>query len=513
MMRRYLALWFPTLPIDRVRRRGLPKGSGAPGEPLVVLGRLDSALRIVAVDRRAADLGLGRGLTLAEARARIPDLASIEADPAADALFLERLAGACEIFTPLVARDGADGLMLDVTGCAHLFGGEAGLVEAAKRRMRRIGLDVGAVVAGTPDAARAFVRAGIDGIVAPGAEAATARDLPVAALEASAEATIALRRAGLERLGDLASRPSTVLAARFGQGLTTRLGRILGREDVRVTPLRPPPDCLVERHFAEPMTQGAAIEGVVEDLARSIEAALEARGAGGRRFEVSLFRVDGAVRRLAVETGRACRDADAVARLFRLRLDALADPIDPGYGYDAIRLAVPALEPMGALQHDFDRKGVEEADLADLVDRLVARFGPERVLRFVARDTHHPVRAAAAVPATRDAASAPWVEPEPGAPPTRPLRLFEPPQPIETLAEVPDGPPLRFRWRRVLHEIARAEGPERIAPEWWRDGPEEETRDYYRVEDAQGRRFWVFREGFWGEGEAHPRWYLQGLFA
>ena len=470
-------------------------------------------MRLVAVDRRAEALGLTRGLALADARARRPRLTVAEADDAADAALLERLAGLCELFTPLVALDGPDGLMLDITGCAHLFGGEVGLLDEARRRLGRLGLASRAAIAETPDGARVFARFGAGGIVPAGAAATAAWALPVAALELPAATAVALVRAGLTTLGALAERPTTVLAARFGVPLTTRLGRILGREDVRITPLRLPPDCLAEQHFPEPLTRAEAIEGVVEHLARTVADLLEQRGSGGRRFDVTLFRADGAVRRLTLETSRPCRDAATLLRLFRLRLEVLADPLDPGFGFDAVRLSVALAEPMAGLQRDLSGEAAEEAGIVDLVDRLVARLGPERVLRFVARASHHPVREAACVPATRSLASAPWPAPEPDGPPARPLQLFEPPQPIETLSEVPDGPPLRFRWRRRLHEIARAEGPERIAPEWWRDGPDEPTRDYYRIEDVQGRRFWVFREGLLEREVEYSRWFMHGLFA
>ena len=189
--------------------------------------------------------------------------------------------------------------------------------------------------------------------------------------------------------------------------------------------------------------------------------------------------------------------------------------MDPGVGYEAIRLAGPGCEPLGTPQASLDGRAVEEEAVADLVDRLVARFGRERVLRFVAQDSHQPEREAVLIPAAAHKAdeALPWPVVQPEEPPARPLQLFEPPQPVETLAEVPDGPPLRFRWRRVLHEIARAEGPERIAPDWWRDRPGEHTRDYYRVEDAQGRRFLLFRSGIYGRAATAPGWYLHGLFA
>ena len=512
MQRRYLALWFPYLASERLRRRG---SAGPDERPLVLVEKDRGALRLADCDRRAVALGLTRGLTLADARARIPELTVVEADPVADQRLVEWLAALCDRFTPLVALDPPHGLVLDITGCAHLFGGEAALRQRVGRSMDWLGLTVFASIAGTPQAARALSRFGRCAISLPGEDEQRTLSLSVSALEASAETVIALSRAGLKTLGDLAGRPSHTLAARFGEGLVTKLRRILGHEDARITPLRPPPDCVVERHFPDPLQDTDGLEEIVARLLGEAGRLLEARGEGGRAFEISFFRSDGAVRRLQLETGRPSRDVAAILRLYRERIDSLADPLDPGFGYDAIRLAVPVCEPLGPPQASLDGRAVEEEAVADLVDRLVARFGRERVLRFVAQDSHQPEREAVLIPAAAHKAdeALPWPVAQPDEPPARPLQLFEPPQPVETLAEVPDGPPLRFRWRRVLYEIARAEGPERIAPDWWRDGPGEHTRDYYRVEDAQGRRFWLFRAGLYGRETTSPRWYLHGLFA
>lgn len=493
---------------------GGPAGQApAPPPPLVLVEMQRGALRITACDRPALDQGLAPGLTLADARARIPGLVSVEADPEADRRQIERLAAFCDRFTPLVALDPPHGLMLDVTGCAHLFGGEAALIALIGRRLSAGGLAHRACIAGTPEAAHALARFTQGGIVPAGGDEAATRTLPLAALRLPPETALALSRAGLKTLADLAERPSAALSARFGEGLAARLRRTLGREDIRITPLRPPPDCVVERHFAEPLLAMESLEAVVVRLVEEAARVLEQRGEGGRTFEFSIFRSDGAVRRIRVETGRPSRDAGAVLRLYRERLDTLADPLDPGFGFDAVRLAVPVCEALNTHQPQLDGRAVEEEAVADLVDRLVARFGRDRVLRFIGQDTHDPRREARMIPATSPPGGVRWPAPQPHDPPARPLQLFDPPQPIETLAEVPDGPPLRFRWRRVLHEIARAEGPERIAPEWWRDGPAEPARDYYRIEDAQGRRFWVFRAGFYEAESAPPRWYLHGLFA
>lgn len=514
MPRRYLALWFPFLPTDRLRREGRIPVSGAPDEPpLVVVETVRNALRLVDCDQRAVVQGLTRGLTLADARARIPGLVVVDAEPQADRRFIDRLAAFCERFTPLVALDAPDGLMLDITGCAHLFGGEAELYASLGARMHRSGLSLRAAIAGTPEAARAISRFGAVGIVAPGQDEAMTRALPVAALGVSQETVIALSRAGLKTIRDLAERPSVALSARFGEDIVTRLRRTLGHEDARITPLRPPPDCVVERHFAEPLLDSDSLEDVVTRLIGEAARVLEQRGEGGRVFEIGFFRSDGAVRRLVVETGRPSRDARAILRLYRERIDTLADPLDPGFGFDAIRLAVPVCEPLNEAQQSLDRRAVEDEAVADLVDRLVARFGHDRVLRFVAQDSHDPRREAVAVPVAVPRQGVAWPAPEPDEPPARPLQLFEPPQPVEAIAEVPDGPPIRFRWRRLLHDVARAEGPERIAPEWWRDGSTEPMRDYYRVEDVQGRRFWLFRTGFHEPESEPPRWFLHGLFA
>jgi protein ImuB len=488
-----------------------------------MVGRHGGALRLAAVDEKAFGLGLSAGMALAEARALVPALDTADAAPEADAALLRACAEACGMFTPLVALRGADGLLLDITGCAHLFGGEARLAGLARRRIGAFGLSSRAAIAATPDAAWAFARYGGDagadaGVAIPDADAA--RALPVAALGCDAAAALALRRAGLRTLGDLAARPPHVLAARFGKGLVSALQRVLGREDIRIAPLRPPPIMMAERHFSEPMTAMEGLLAALQELAQDIVRQLEARGEGGRAFDIAFFRADGAVRRIALATAQGMRDAAGLLRLARLRIEALADPLDPGFGFDALRMAVLRSEPLSALQSTLaSRVGAQDEAgiLADLVNRLVARFGDGNVRRFVALDTHDPALAGRTAPYLSGAASAPWEGPEEGEPPSRPLTLFSPPQPIEVLAEVPDSPPLRFRWRRVLHQVALAEGPERIAPGWWRKTASQgdaapAARDYYRVEDMKGHRFWIFREGLYEDGAAHPRWFIHGLF-
>jgi len=358
-----------------------------------------------------------------------------------------------------------------------------------------------------------FRSTGRSPVIAPGGEAAAVQPLSIAALELGEGERLALYRAGLKTIADLADRPRAPLAARFGAGLVERLERLTGQAEHPISPRRPVPALLAERIFFEPVMRAEDIEATLEALARDLAARLVTRGEGGRGFEASFYRVDGQVRRIAVATARPNRNPKALLRLFREKLDALSDPLDAGFGFDLIRLGVVRTESHPEKQASLESEAIDEEALFDLVDQLGARFGAGQVLRFLAEDTHRPERRARLVPAIHLAGTEAWETPPAGEPPLRPLCLFDPPERVDALAEVPDGPPLNFRWRRVLHHVARAEGPERIAPEWWREGADTLDRDYYRVEDSEGRRYWLYREGLYAGGLPHPRWYMHGLFA
>jgi protein ImuB len=478
----------------------------------VLVEKVKGASRIAAVSRNARRAGLAPGLTLADARARIPQLWVEEMDRQADAALLDAMGEDCDRFTPVVAVDPPDGLLLDITGCIHLFGDEAALRRTVSLRFRRAGVSVRTVVAGAADAARALARFGRIAIVAPGADAAAVRGLPIAALGLDAKDALAITRAGLKTIGALADRSSRVFAARFGEEMTRRLSRLQGVEDMPLVPQRIIPALWTERRFAEPVGRVEEAEASLAELVREACTQLEERREGGRFFEAAFYRTDGAVRRLRIETGRPVRDPAVVLRLFHERMDTLSDPLDPGFGFDMMRLCLLETAPLASVQPGLDRRAVEADEVADLADRLSTRFGAERVLRFVARDTHNPDRAARLVPVLQEAGETPpWPALGEGEPPLRPPLVFDPPQPVMiVLAEVPDGPPRAFRWRRTEHRIVVHEGPERIAPEWWREAAGE-ARDYYRVEDAEGRRFWLFRVGEYG-ADPPPRWFLHGAF-
>lgn len=502
--RRYLALWFPYLPIDRLR---LSSPGDKPDEPLLLVAKDGNALRVSAACPRARSLGLLPGMPLADARAQVPCAMVREADPGADASLLLHLARMAGRWSPMVAPDPPDGLLIDISGCAHLFGGEAALVAEVVARLGRK-MTVRPALASNPAAAGALARFPSD----HADEAEAVRRLPVAALGLDGDATAALRRAGLKQVGDLADRPTAPLAARFGEAATAALDQLLGRRDSRITPLRPLPALHFARRFAEPVGHAEAVEAALAGLADEAAVALRQRHQGGRCFLVSLHRADGAVRELAVGTGRPTRDPALIARLFRERIASLADPLDPGFGFDLIRLDLPATEALTPTQSDLDRRAEGGEALDALVDRLSVRHGRGRIRRLTRVNTHVPERAVCAVPALDCRQPAPWPSPPPGEPPLRPLCLFDPPQPVDAIAEVPDAPPRRFLWRGAAHHVVRAEGPERIAAPWWRkSGEGRPTRDYYRVEDSEGRRFWLFRHGLFEREATQPRWYIHGL--
>ena len=307
------------------------------------------------------------------------------------------------------------------------------------------------------------------------------------------------------------------MTARFGSEVLRQLDRALGHEHEPLTPRLPVAPYVAEQRFAEPIAREDDILAVARRLARRLQFALERRGDGARRIELTLFRTDGVVRRIAAGTSRPLRDPDEIRGLFVERLAALADSFDPGFGFDMARLSVIVAEPCPPQQIGIG--GEDEAELCRLIDRLSARLGTRRVQRLTAQDSHIPEVAEAALPAQAVNGDAGWnafrrYRDEAALSP-RPLRLLTRPEPIEAVAEVPDGPPLRFRWRRALHEVVAAEGPERIEGAWWSEhgGP---ARDYFRVEDKSGLRFWLFRAGLYRDpapGAAAPTWFLHGTFA
>lgn len=484
--------------------------------PRVVAGKRGNADVLLAADEAAEHLGLAPGLALAQARAMHPAIEVVPENAEADAQLLEDIADWCLRYTPLVACDGADGLLLDISGCAHLYGGEDALVADLRARLERAGFAFAIGIAGTIGAAWAAARFA-PGRFANGKERDLLSPLPLAALRIAPETAAALARVGLKRLGDIIDLPRAPLTARFGNHLLRQLDRALGREHEPLTPRLPVAPYVAEQRCAEPIAREEDVLAIAERLAARLKDALERRGDGARRLELTLFRTDGAVRRIAAGTSRPSRDPAEIRALFVERLAVLADALDPGFGFDMARLAVLVAEPCLPTQTGLGGEE-DEAELNRMVDRLSARLGAQRVRRLIVQDSHIPEAAAAAVPAQTAHGDDGWkafrrhrndVELSP-----RPLRLLAKPEPIEAVAEIPDGPPRRFTWRQARHEVVVAEGPERIEGAWWSEHGSP-ARDYFRVEDKNGLRFWVFRSGLYRDLTPEtpvPGWFLHGTY-
>ncbi|MBA4789458.1 MAG: DNA polymerase Y family protein [Rhizobiales bacterium] len=516
--RRYLSLWLDHLSTDRIEEALPPEARALPRASVTQAG---NAMRLAALNTAAAALGLRPGLPLADARARHPTLQVAPHAPEADARVLEALADACERYTPLLALDAPDGLVLNISGCAHLFSGEPALLRDLLGRLAASGYSARAAIAATPDAAAALARfSGRRGLVVPPERdlAALLAPLPLAALRLEAATLAALARLGFTRIADLRDKPRAPLAARFGAALLERLEATTGLRRAALVHRFPPPRFSVEKALNEPIERVEDVLGLTRHLAQTLAQALERHGLGARRLDLCLFRVDGKLTRLAVGSGRPVRDPALVARLFAEKVAALTS-LEAGFGFDLLRLSAPLAEPLAPRQEGFDTDRADADALDALLDRLAARLGRERVLLPRHADAHIPEEAGRLVPAQAArrafdpaALDAPDLAAGDMAGPGRPPLLFAPPEPIEAMAEVPDGPPARFRWRRVLHDVARAEGPERIAAPWWREEGFSPTRDYFRVETQDGRRFWLFRSGLFGTETDRPAWYVHGLF-
>ncbi|MEX6508389.1 DNA polymerase Y family protein [Jiella sp. M17.18] len=508
---------------------GPPAGQPSQVAPLALYESLGGANRIAALCEQAEAAGLACGTGLAEAKARFPHLDTRPSEPDADRRLLEAIADWCDRYTPLVALDLPDGLVLDISGCAHLFGGEAALMDDLLARLFHQGFAAAAALASEAGTAMALVRGpqrtAAERIVPAGKEERAVARLPVRALRLEAEMAAMLDRLGLKSVGAVLALPRAGLARRFGKHLVLRLDEASGRARRPISPRRPVPDLAAERRLFEPISLIEDIERVLLLLAARLETDLEKRGAGARRLELSLFRVDGVVSRILAGTARPLRRPERIGRLFRERLKSVGDELDAGFGYDLVKLAAFALEPMPDVQTDLSGEDDAADAFIGLVDRLGARLGRAQVLKVASVESHRPERVEcwrpvgmdAARESARGAAAAAFA---PAAFAPRPVRLLAVPERVEASFVVPDGAPISFRWRRALYRVRRAEGPERIGADWWRD-PGAAMRDYFRVEDEEGRRYWLFREGRSDPDldpelqlpNPQPSWYLHGVFA
>ena len=530
-MTRVCSIWLPHLAVER-----WAKSSGYPPDAPVVLTIEGAHGPVIhAVTRAAAERGARVGARVTDARALDPALIAVAADPEGDAALVQRLARWAGRWSPLVEIDD-DGLRLDVSGVAHLFGGEKALVRDVERRFAALGLTARVAIAPTAAAAWALAhfspspqrgggdsakQSGVRGCAAnrpgrtpspcplPSGERELAdrlAPLHVSALRLDADTVRALERLGLKTIGALLAVPRLALARRFrgAEDVVDTLDRALGRkpEPLTAAPADPPPRALVR--LEEPATHPEAAPQALERLIPELVRQLQERHLGARRLTLAGYRVDGSTAVASVATTIASREPKHLQRLLADKAAAL----DPEFGFDGFALTAGWTEELGAAQESLVEEPSGERELARLVDRLTVKLGPRRVRRPQPFESHLPERASGWVGAIGSSPQASL-----GQELKRPQRLLDRPEAIDVIYATPEGMPRRFVWRRAVHDIARAQGPERIAPEWWRQPSSARLRDYYCVEDGEGRRYWIYREGLVGDGRGGlPAWFVHGIF-
>jgi protein ImuB len=568
-MSRIVSVWLPRWPILRFlaaqakqARANHPSAAPVdPHEPFVLAVTGSGGPRIAALNEAAEAAGLSLGETLADARAKACGVQTRAVDTAADDAALRRLALWATRYTPTASpwgeENGADGLFLDIEGAAHLFGGEEKLLADLSLRLEKnFGLPIRLAVADTPGMAWALARfhtpilprsAGEDKyvILPSGQEAQALTPLAVEALRLSPDICRTLRRLGFKTVGALLDKPRAPFAARFPAELLQRIDQALGRIEEPLRPIVAPPVYHTLRYLLEPIFTQEAIVALARRHMQTLAQVLMRDDVGARGLRLSLYRVDGGVETIDIALTLPSRDVAHIVRLIDLKLEALSAAEDAGFGFEAVGIAVTHAERMAARQTELIAPspgwghGDDTEGCALLVDTLRQRLGPHSVRTFEPVASHLPERAEKLAPVTisfspamgklsamgelREGTNGAAVWPEPGQT-TRPLLLLPHAEPTEVMALIPDGPPRRFRWRGVTYEVAGAQGPERIGAEWWHlSAPpapanasarlQALTRDYYLVEDSDGHRFWLYREGLYERETVAARWFVHGLFA
>jgi protein ImuB len=521
MNKRFISLFFPYLKTDwlTIRQPGLR------ASPVVLSARENNRVIVTAANAIAEKEGIYAGGVVADARAIVPTLTVVEDKPGRAGRLLRGLGEWCIRFTPLAAVDGEDGLVLDVTGCPHLWGGEAAYLREMQQRLETAGYTVRAGMADSMLAAwavarfgrgraqgseRAAVRAQAVGgdtgdccIVAPGRQLEALSTLPPMALRLEPEIAERLLQLGLSTIDKFVAIPRRALRRRFGPGLLQRLDEALGREEERLEPICPVAEFSERLPSLEPIQTRTGIEIALQRLLNTLCRRLQQEGKGLRACTFRAYRIDGKVEQLEISTTRATHQADHLFSLFGIKLQTM----EPALGIELFLLEAPKTEDVCATQTALwsGTSGLEDTGLAALLDRFVGKFGAGVIHRYVPEERYWPERSIREATDLRERPGCGWRSDRP-----RPVQLLSRPEPITVTAPIPDYPPMLFRYKGMLHTIARADGPERIEREWWiEEGPH---RDYYAVEDEEGRRYWLFRSGHYRDDDS-PEWFIHGFFA
>jgi len=496
MPKRYLYLWFRYLATDRMAKNNPELRDKA----FLLYAPERGRMVVRAASPALVKEGIVPGMVVADVRAILPDIEVFSSEPETEEKLLNSLAEWCLRFSPAVAPDPPDGLILDISGCPHLWGGEQAYIEAIASRIRQGGYHTQAAIADTIGAAWATVRYGHNPIVAPGKQAAALHSLPPVALRLDKPTLQRMHKLGFQQIKQLMSIPRSNLRRRFGDTLLFRLEQALGNEREFLKPIRPTPVYLERLPCLEPIRTAKGIEIALERLLEMLCQRFFREGKGMRTGILKGYRIDGETVQINIGTNRASRNAAHLFKLFELKISEL----EPALGIELFTLEATLVEDVSETQEALWSMGSNhETAIAELLDNIAGKVGAAAIHRYLPQPYHWPEHSVKEINSLEGQPETEWPVNRP-----RPLHLLPSPEPIEVMVVLPDYPPMHFRYRDNLIQVAKADGPERIEQEWWlQNGP---PRDYYQVEDKDGARYWLFRLGIYGD--AKPQWFIHGFF-
>ncbi len=499
MSKRFVSIWFPYLVTDwHARKQPFLKDKA-----FVLKATVGNRVIITAANESARAQGIRNNMVLADAKALYPSLHVMDDKPTLTSQLADRIAEWCIRFTPVAAADYPAGIILDASGCTHLWGSEEAYLKDIIYRLSQRGYTVRVSMADTIGCARAMARYGMETIVEQGGHVKALLPLPVTALRLNEETITVLQKLGLRQIKDVISISRTALRRRFGTELLQRLRQAIGEEEepiISVYPIEPYQERLP---CIELIKNRYGIETAMQYLLTNLCFRLCKTGKGLRKAFFRAYRVDGGTSGIEISTNQPSQNREHLFQLFSIKLST----IEPKEGIELFLLEATVVEEVVIKQEGLWQLqgGVLDSKVLDLMDRFATRFGQDAIQRFLPTEHYWPERSFKRTANLNEEPTTEWKLDRP-----RPLQLLSPPESIEVAAPIPDYPPLNFRYEGSLHIVKKADGPERIEQEWWlQDG---EHRDYYAVEDEEGGRYWLFRSGHYNE-TTKPKWFLHGYFA
>jgi protein ImuB len=500
MQKRFVAIWFRHLTTDwlTLRRPALKN------TPFIFVTPVHGRIIITAASPAAQAEGMNIGMPAADAKAIVPGLEVFDEKEGRAGKLLKALGEWCIRYTPIIAIDEPDGLIMDVSGCTHLWGSERDYMKEIVNRFRSKGYDVRAAMADTVGAAWAISRFGkITSIIKPGEHASALLTLPPAALRLETTILARLQKLGLNQVHSFINMPRSVLRRRFGEGLLLKLGQALGTKDEILKPLHVITPYQERLPCMEAICTAIGIEIAIKRLLEGLCQRLQAEGNGLRIATLKGYRIDGKVEQVEIGTNRATYNTHHLFKLFELKIAS----ITPALGIELFVMEAGKIEEVDAAQEALwkGKPGLEDTAVAELLDRLAGKIGIESVHRYLPDEHYWPERSIKLATSIHETTEATWRTDKP-----RPTQLLARPEPVEVTAPIPDYPPMLFIYKGKRHKIKKADGPERIEREWWLEAGQH--RDYYNVEDEDGQRYWLFRLGHY-IGSQSNQWFIHGFFA